>query len=100
MQLRHWQSMGLCLVGGGFALVGAAVLFVDAMSFALEAPNPATGRIKACYTLLDDLFRTITPLEWARPVELVGALVALVLAFRCAWLLIRVLRYPSESVAR
>jgi hypothetical protein len=51
-------------------LVLAGLLFgCDASTFSLRVANPARGRGRGCYTLLDDLFGTTRPSDPLRALE-------------------------------
>jgi hypothetical protein len=55
----------------GTALL-ATPLWIDACALDLSSPNPRLGHtIKGCYTALDDLFHTETPIM--RPFEYLAA---------------------------
>ena len=60
MKLRHLWATGMGLA--------SIPLWMDACAVDLSAPNAQLGhQIKGCYTALDDVFRTATPIM--RPFE-------------------------------
>jgi len=64
MKRRHLWATGMALL--------TIPLWMDACAVDLTLPNPQSGHtIKGCYTALDDLFHTATPVM--RPFEYLAA---------------------------
>ena len=52
--------------------------FGDAMSYALMAADPQTGRVRGCYTVVDLWLGHLQPHNSVRQIQLLGSLVAVV----------------------
>jgi len=63
-------------------LVGSsALLCLDGMLFGLRLPDPALGRDSGCFTLLDDVLKTRTPVTQLRWVESLSPILALAIGY-------------------
>ena len=49
-----------------FCFLFAALLFLDASAQVLAKPNPSTGRVRGCYTMLELVLGMKAPTKWIR----------------------------------
>jgi hypothetical protein len=92
MQPSRLISVGCDIAIGLTSAWFAPWLFIDAFTFGLQGADPATGRVKGCYTALDLWLGHLSPADWTRNVERVGSLFLFALCAYCAWRLICMLR--------
>lgn len=55
----------------------SVLLCLDGMVFGLRLPDPALGRDSGCFTLLDDVLKTKTAVNYLRWAELLSPILAL-----------------------
>jgi hypothetical protein len=73
------KTIGAVIIVG--ALGASAFLTLDALVFALTSADPVTGRVRGCYTFLDDVAGVLEPSRSLRCSQLVAGLLGLLATF-------------------
>ena len=69
MRIARWSLAAI--------LVGVSLLLcVDGLTFGLSVPDPARGRVGGCYTVLDDIMGSRSPVYQLRVVEVLSPAVS------------------------